>query len=280
MDKNSSLKPSDIFRYILLSLFGVTMILPLFWMITVALKDNNVLYMNPPQWIPKQFVWSNFKIGTEAIDFWTKMLNTTIVTVLSAIGQVLSCTLVGYAISRIKFPGRKLWFYLIIGSMMLPGFISMIPVFKMFTALHMYNTWIPLILPNFLGAPFFIFLIRQFMMSIPKSFDEAAKIDGAGHLDILFRILVPMIKPAITVIVLQQVMNSWNDYIGPLIYVSDAKKQLLSVGISQFISGYESTWNLFMASDILYMLPMIVLFVFAQKYFMQGLGSLNNAALK
>lgn len=269
-----------VMRYVVLIALGITMILPLLWMITVALKSNDTVFLNPPQWIPKEFVWKNFQIGTVQIDFWRKMLNTTIVAVLSVVGQVISCTLVGYAIARIKFPGRKIWFYLIIGSMMLPGFISLIPIFKLFSSLGFYNTWIPLILPNFLGAPFFIFLLRQFMMSIPKSFDEAAKMDGASHLHILFKILVPMLKPAIAVIVIQQVMSSWNDYLGPLIYIGEAEKQLLSVGMAQFTGRYASSMNLFMAADLIYMLPMLVLFIAAQKYFMQGLGSLNNAALK
>lgn len=271
---------SNIACYFILSIFAITMLLPLIWMVTVALKSSSTVFVAPPEWIPKEFVWYNFVEGTEKIDFWRRALNTFIIAVLCTIGQVISCLSVSYAIARIKFPGRRLWFYLIIGSMMLPGFVSLVPTFQIFSALGMYNTWLPLIIPSFLGAPFYTFLLRQFFYTIPLSFDEAARIDGANHLQILLKVLVPLCKPAIAVIVIMQMQASWNDYLNPLIYLIDPNKWTLSLAMGQYISQYATAWNLFMAADLIYMSPMLILFFVAQKYFMQGLGSLNNAALK
>jgi len=270
-----------IFRYILMIIFVIPMVLPLFWMISTALKSNSAVFSIPPEWIPKEFNFSNFAVGLKQIDFWRRFSNTMIISCLSVIGQIISCMMVGYALARLKFPGRKIWFYLIIGSMMLPGMVSILPVFKLFNALGFYNTWIPLILPNFLGAPFYIFMARQFMTTIPISFDEAAKIDGATRFQVLTKVITPLCKPLMATIVVMQFQASWNDYLTPLIYLLDPNKWTLSLAMGQFIGGtYGTTWNLFMAADLAYMLPMLILFFFAQDYFMQGLGSINSSGVK
>lgn len=269
-----------ILRYAALILISFTMIMPLLWMITISLKGNSAIFVNPPEWIPKEFHWENYAKATRQIDFWRKMFNTLVITGLSTLGTVVSCLCVAYALSRIKFPGRKFWFYVIIFSMMLPGMVTLIPMFKMFTAIGWYNTWLPLIVPAWFGSSFYTFLLRQNFMGLPVSFDEAAKIDGAGHLQILFKILVPISKPAIAVVVISQVLVSWNDYLNPLVYLVDSSKWTLSVAMASFSSAYSTAWNLFMSADLLYMLPLLILFFCCQKYFMQGLGSLNSAALK
>jgi multiple sugar transport system permease protein len=269
-----------IFRYVLLTLFAVSMFLPLFWMLTMSLKGEDTVFMNPPEWIPREFHFDNYARAIDYMHFGRVFINSACITLMCALGAVVSNLIVGYAIARLKFPGRKVWFYLIIGSMMLPSFVGLIPVFKLFSSLGMYNTWLPLILPAFLGSPFFVFLLRQFFLGIPMSYDESAKIDGASHLQILFRILAPMIKPAIIVIVIMQVQASWSDYLNPLIWLPDEAKWTIPLAIQSFTGSYATQWNYFMAADMLYMLPILVLFLFAQKYFMQGLGSLNNAGLK
>ena len=270
----------NIMRFAILSIGGVTMVFPLLWMLTCALKSNTSILSIPPEWIPREFVWSNFVIGLEHINFWQRFVNTTVIAVLSTVGQVLSSVMVGYALARLSFPGRKIWFYLIIGSMMLPPLVGLIPLFRLYTALGWYNTWYPLIIPNFFGSPFYIFLVRQFLMTIPSSFDEAAKIVGANHMQVLYKVLIPMIKPAITVIVIMQLQASWNDYLNPLVYIYDDDKWTLSLAVAQYIGEYAVEWNKFMAADIVYMLPMIILFFAAQRYFMKGLGSLNFSGLK
>ncbi len=271
---------SDIIRFALLAVGAVVVMLPLLWMLTVALKRNSEVFAIPPVWIPHQFAWENFVTGTQQIDFWRVFGNSVIIAVIHTIGAVVSSVLVGYGLSRIRFPGRKLWFYLFIGSMMLPGVVGMIPVFHLFTLIGWYNTWFPLIVPAFFGNPFFIFLARQYFSTISSSYDEAAKIDGANHFQILTTILVPMSKPMIITMAIMAFQGSWNDYLQPLIYIMNPKLWTLSVAMATYIGSYYTPWNLFMAADLIYMLPMVLVFFFAQKYFMQGLGTLNASGLK
>ena len=212
--------------------------------------------------------------------FWPRFANTIFITIMCVIGQVISCSLVGYGLARIKFPGRKIWFYLFVSSMMLPAMVGLIPVYRLWTGLGLLNTYWPLIIPAFLGSPFYTFLIRQFLMGVPKAFDEAAKIDGAGHLRILFQIILPIIKPAIITIVIMQFQASWNEYLSPLIYLIDGEKWTLSLAVASYSTLYAVEWNKFMATDLIYMLPSLLLFFCAQKYFMQGLGSLTTAGIK
>ncbi|WP_167747206.1 carbohydrate ABC transporter permease [Cohnella luojiensis] len=258
------------------------MIYPVLWMLTIALKPNDEVFKIPPEFLPSDFLWSNFIDATTKISFWPIFLNTSIITVAATIGAVVSSILIGYGISRINFPGRNFFFYIFLGSQMLPGMVSLVPTFVLFKSIGWYNTWYPLIVPAFLGNPFFIFLARQFFRGIPKSYDEAAKIDGAGHWKILWKVIVPMCMPMVVTMVIFQFRGSWNDYLGPLIYLGDKEMWTLSLAIKGYMGGmeYGSSWNLFMAADLIYMMPMLLLFFFAQKYFMQGLGSLNSAGIK
>jgi multiple sugar transport system permease protein len=256
------------------------MVIPLIWMITVSLKANDTIFVIPPDIFRKEFNWKNFPIAVKEMKFFQSSLNTLFITIMCVIGQLISCTLVGYGISRIRFPGRKIWFYGIIASMMLPGMIGTIPMFMLYSKLKWINSFLPLIIPAFLGAPFYTFLLRQTFMGISRSFDEAAFIDGASHLTVLFRILVPMIKPALMVIVIMVMQGTWNDYLGPLHYLHKENLWTLAIAIKTFTGQYATSWNLFMAADLLYMLPILVVFLALQRYFMGGLGSLNSAALK
>jgi multiple sugar transport system permease protein len=280
-DKKANRRVHNTIRYIIILVFCIPMILPLFWMLTTALKDNAAVFSVPPEWIPKVFMWENFTKGLEQVQFWRRFWNTTFIAILVCIGQVLSCLSVGYALARLKFPGKKIWFYLIIGSMMIPGMVTVIPVFKLFTSLGWYNTYLPLIVPAFLGAPFQTFLARQFMSTIPKSYDEAARIDGANRLQVLTKVMMPMCKPLIAVITIQAFQGAWNDYMGPLLYVKKPDSWTLALAMGQFSKGtYGTSWNLFMAADIIYMLPILIMFFFCQKYFMEGFGSMNNTGVK
>ena len=265
-------------RFVFLAAGAVTMVLPLLWMLTCALKSNTVIYSIPPQWLPTEFEWANFRSGTEQISFLPRFWNTLTITVLSTIGQIVSSTLVGYALARLRFPGKRLWFYLVIGSMMLPPLVGLIPIFHIYSSIGWYNTWLPLIVPNFLGSSFYIFMIRQFLLSVPRAFDEAAVIDGASNLTILTRVLVPMIRPALVVVMIMQVQASWNDYLLPLVYLIKPELWTLSLAVAQYITSYAIEWNKFMAADIIFMLPMLLLYFVAQRYFMEGLGSLNSSA--
>ncbi|TFE22808.1 carbohydrate ABC transporter permease [Cohnella luojiensis] len=281
--KEGNRMPLSVFlRYTLQVLGSITMIYPVLWMLTIALKPNDEVFKIPPEFLPSDFLWSNFIDATTKISFWPIFLNTSIITVAATIGAVVSSILIGYGISRINFPGRNFFFYIFLGSQMLPGMVSLVPTFVLFKSIGWYNTWYPLIVPAFLGNPFFIFLARQFFRGIPKSYDEAAKIDGAGHWKILWKVIVPMCMPMVVTMVIFQFRGSWNDYLGPLIYLGDKEMWTLSLAIKGYMGGmeYGSSWNLFMAADLIYMMPMLLLFFFAQKYFMQGLGSLNSAGIK
>lgn len=282
MGKKSKARTGLIIRYILILIFAVPMVLPLMWMFTTALKDNSAVFKVPPQWIPDTFLWENFTTGLLQIDFWSRFRNTLFLSVVISIGQVLSCMSVGYALSRLKFKGKKLWFYLIIGSMMIPGMVTMIPIFRMWTSFGFYGTWWPMILPAFLGAPFQTFLARQFMSTLPRSYDDAARIDGASRLQVLVHIIAPMCKPLITVIAIQAFQGAWNDYLTPLLYViARPEKWTLSLAVGRMSSStYGTQWNLFMAADIIYLLPILIIFFLCQNYFMEGLGSMNNSGVK
>ncbi|MCR5753554.1 MAG: carbohydrate ABC transporter permease [Acetatifactor sp.] len=269
-------------RYILIIFFGIPMIMPVLWMVTTALKDNAAVFKLPPQWIPESFHWENFTIGLARVDFWARFLNTLIIALLCMVGAIASSLSVGYALSRFRFAGRKLWFYLIIGSMMIPGMVTVMPMFRFWTRVGAYGTWWPMIIPAFLGAPFNTFLARQFLSTIPKSYDEAAKIDGAKNIQVLTRVIAPLCKPLIAYMAISAFQGAWNDYMNPLLYViSKPEKWTLSLAVARLQSGtYGAEWNLFMAADIIYFLPVLILFFFFQDYFMEGLGSMTASGVK
>ncbi|MCY9663439.1 carbohydrate ABC transporter permease [Paenibacillus alginolyticus] len=270
----------QMFRFIILLVGSISMLYPLFWMIIIALKGNDDVFSLPPDWYPKEFNWENFIIGTAQIHFWKAFSNSMIIAVICTIGQITSSILVGYGLGRLRFPGRKMWFSLFIGSLMLPGFIGLIPLFHLYTSLGWYNTWLPIIVPAYFGNASFTFLFIQFSSTIPKSFDEAAKIDGANDLRLLWSVIVPMSMPIIITMMIFSFQGSWNQYLEPVIYLVDQAKWPLAVSMASYASTWTTQWNYFMAADLLYMLPMLIIFFVGQKYFMQGLGSVNSAGLK
>jgi multiple sugar transport system permease protein len=264
----------------LIVVLAAVMMLPFFWMITTALKTNNAVYQLPPQFIPTSFDLSNFSNGMRAVHFVRLFINTAIIAALSTVGSVLSSMWVGYGLSRIRFPGRRIWFYIFVGSMMLPGIVGLLPLFRLYDSIGWYNTWLPLIVPAWFGNPFFIFLARQFYLTIPRSYDEAAKLDGAGHFTILWRIMVPLTRPVWITMAIFAFQGAWNDYLQPLVYLYSQSKWTLSLGMASFSGIYNTPWNEFMATDLIYMLPPLIIFFVAQRYFMEGLGSLGGGSLR
>ena len=270
------------FRYLVIIIFAVPMILPVLWMLSTALKDNTAVFVMPPQWIPKVLHWENFTIGLSRINFWSAFLNTLFIAVLCVTGSIVSNMMVGYALSRFRFKGRKIWFYMIIGSMMIPGMTTVMPMFRFWTAVGAYGTWWPMIIPAWLASPFVTFLTRQFLSTIPKSYDEAAKIDGASNVQVLRRIIAPLCKPLMAYMAISAFQGVWNDYMNPLLYViSKRDKWTLSLAVARLNSGtFGAEWNLFMAADIMYFLPILILFFLFQDYFMEGLGSMTASGVK
>ena len=189
---------------------------------------------------------------------------------LTIVGQVFSCSLVAYAFARLQWPGRELWFGILLATMMLPGQVTMIPVFMIFRALGWYNTLKALWVPSFFGSAFFIFMLRQFMKGIPRDLEEAAKIDGCSFFGIYWRIILPLIKPALAAVAIFTFMNTWNDFMGPLIYINDQRLYPLALGLFDFRSEHSSEYGMLMAASTLMALPVIAIFFLAQRYFIQG----------
>lgn len=282
--RQPGVNPGKISLFVLLLFLAAVMLLPFFWVLTTALKGDNDIFKVPPDFFPSQFHFENFTKGMETINFGQLFLNTLIITVLNVLGAICSSMIVGYALARIRFPGRKVWFYLFVGSMMFPAIVTLIPLFRLYLNIGWYDTWLPLIVPAFLGNPFYIFLVRQYYLTIPYDLDESAKLDGAGHFTILTRIMVPLTKPIWITMAIMAFQASWNDYLNPLVYLQDNAKWTLSVGMATFSSAFagvaNTQWNLYMATNLLYMLPPIIFFFLAQRYFMAGLGSIGNISQK
>lgn len=270
--------------------YGVTlmicsvMMLPMLWMITIALKSESAVFEIPPSFWPSEWNWDNFITGPKLIKFPRLFANTMVITALTVFGGVMASMMAGYALARLRFSGRKALFYVFVGSMLLPGVVGIIPLFQLFRDIGWYDTWLPLIVPAFLGGnPLFIFLARQYFLAVPYSLDEAAKVDGAGHFRVFFSIMLPMTRPAWIAMSILAFQASWNDYLNPLIYLNSSEKWTLALGMSSFVSSFAAQapdWSKYMATNILYMLPPLLLFLFAQRYFIQGLSSLGNTSQK
>ncbi|WP_210591908.1 carbohydrate ABC transporter permease [Streptomyces sp. GESEQ-35] len=261
-------------------LISSVMVLPILWMLTIALKGQSAVFQVPPRLLPDEFHFENFIDGPKAIHFPRLLLNSLVITGLSVLGGVMTSMMAGYALARLRFPGRRLWFYLFVGSMMLPPVVGIIPLFQLFKDIGWYDTWLPLIVPAFLGGnPLFIFLARQYFLSVPHSIDEAAKVDGAGHIRIFFSVMLPITRPAWITMAILAFQFSWNDYLNPLIYLYSSEKWPLSVGMASFVgqfAGQTPDWHLYMAANLLYMLPPLAVFFVAQRYFIQGLSALGT----
>lgn len=266
-------KRTDIAAFALVLAGALVVMVPLFWMVRTSLMDNVEINRYPPSLLPSQWLFSNYPEALTTFKFELYLKNTMLIVIPVLTGVVVTSSLAAYAFARLKFPLKDLWFTMIIGSMLMPFAVTLIPTFIAWSRLGAYNTYYPLILPAFLGGGAFnIFLLRQFMMTIPKELDESATIDGAGYIKILFRILLPLIKPAIIVVVLFTFMNVWNDLIGPVVYLSDPEKYTIAIGLNTFKGNFGATdWKSVMAASCVSVLPAILLYLLGQKYFMEGI---------
>ncbi|MCE5198110.1 MAG: carbohydrate ABC transporter permease [Armatimonadota bacterium] len=215
--------------------------------------------------------WKNYTKGLTFIPFLQELRNTLTVSILSVIGTILSCSLVAYGLAKIDWHGRNSLFIIMLSTMMLPAQVTMIPIFAIFVKLGWVDTFLPLIIPAFLGSPFFIFLLRQFFMGIPKELSEAARLDGCSEFDIYRRVVMPLSKPALATVGLFTFMGAWNDFLGPLIYLVDESKYTLSLGLAMFTGQYGNEYGMLMAVSTVVTIPIIVMFFFTQKTFIQGM---------
>ena len=257
--------------YVIAILFAILFILPLFWMISTSLKDSRQLLVYPPILFPNPQTWSNYPTALEAQPLLMFAGNSLLIAIASTFGTILSNTIIAYGFARIPWKGRDIIFIIVISTLMLPFQVVMIPLFIIFTRLHWTNTWLPLIIPAFFGNPFAIFLLRQFMKGIPLELSDAARIDGASEFGILWRIIVPISFPALVAVGLFQFLGSWNDYLGPLIYLNDIGKYPVALGLALYRNTVGITdMGVLMAATLITIIPILVLFGFAQRYFVQG----------
>ena len=265
-------------NYSILITIGVISSTPLFWMISTSLKEKGREFRFPPEWLPNPVAWNNY------IDVWPVtgihvfFLNSVMVTVLATIGTVLTCAMVAFGFARIQFPGRQFLFVLMLSTMMLPGIVTLVPQFVLFKTLGWLDTPLPLIVPFwFGGGAFFIFLVRQFMLQLPKELDEAALADGASYFRIFWNILLPLSGPALAAVAIFSTQAHWNEFLAPLIFLNSERWRTLALALRAFLVdqsafGAVSRWNLLMASGVIMLLPILILFFSAQRYFIRGVA--------
>jgi ABC-type glycerol-3-phosphate transport system permease component len=250
---------------------AAVLLLPFAWMLSTSLKGNEAVFAIPPQWIPEELRWDNYAEVFRRMPFLLYLRNTSVVTAFTIFGTVLSSSLVAYAFACLRWPGRDALFLFVVATMMLPLQVIMIPLFVLFKEFGWLNTYKPLIVPAFLGGGAFnIFVLRQFFLGIPRELFDAARIDGASEWRIYWSIALPLARPALITVALLTFMFAWNDFLGPLIYLSDQSKNTLALGLALFTGQHQTDWGVLMAASVLMMVPVVALFFFFQRYFIQG----------
>ncbi len=268
MRKNRKIR---IISYILLVVISLMMLFPFFWMVRSAFMTNREITTVPIQWIPSHFNFDNFVEAFTEDDFARYFLNSAIIVCINMVGAILSSSFIAFGFSRLKFRGRGLWFALLLSTMMIPYTVLMIPQFLIWQAVGGYNTFLPLTVPCFFGSAFNVFLVRQFYTGIPKEYDEAALVDGANYFVIYSRIILPMAKPVLCTVGVFTFMNTWNDFMGPLLYLDKPELKTVSLALQNFMGQHTSQWNLLMAVATVITVPMIAVYFAAQRYFIEGI---------
>jgi multiple sugar transport system permease protein len=249
---------------------GILFAAPFVWLVSTSLKTPSQIFVLPPQWIPDPFVWQNYPDALTYIPFFRYMGNTFYIALFNVAALTASSSYIAYGFARIRWPGRNILFSVLLSTLMIPYAVTLIPTFLIFRQLGWVGTYHPLTIPALFGDAFSIFLLRQFYMTIPQELSEAARIDGAGEFAIYWRIILQLSKPALATIALFTFMFNWNDLLGPLIYLSDKDSYTLALGMNGFFSRAGTEWALLMAASTVMILPIIVLFFFAQRTFIQG----------
>jgi multiple sugar transport system permease protein len=262
-------------KHAALLLFSFFFILPWFWMVTTSLKTQGQVVEIPIRWIPDPVYWINypnafFRDPNQPLLLYIQ--NSLFICVLSVIGAILSNTMVAYGFSRVSWPGRDIVFIIVLATLMLPFPVIMIPLYLFWRGLQLTNTYWPLIAPTWLASPYFIFLLRQFFLGIPQELSDAARIDGASELRILWQVILPLARPAIAVIAMFQFIGAWNDFLGPLIFLQDKSKFTIALGLRNMQNAYGlSNFGEIMAASTITILPIVIIFFVAQRTFIQGI---------
>jgi len=259
-------------EYLVIWGIALLLLIPFAWMVSSSLKTPAEVFQTPMTWIPEPVQWANYIKAFEAMPVLLYTRNTLIITFLSIVGYLTSGSMVAYAFARMRWPGRDIWFIILLSTMMLPPQVTIIPLFVIFRQLHWINTYYPLVVPAYLtGWPFFIFLMRQFFLTIPDELAEAARVDGAGHLQIYRSIILPLSKPVLATVAIFAFLLHWNDFFGPLIYLTDDNKFTLALGLMAFASRHQNEWSILMAVSLIMLLPTLLVFLFCQRYFIEGI---------
>jgi ABC-type glycerol-3-phosphate transport system permease component len=256
--------------YVLLIGLAIPFLLPFGWMIATSLKKSEDVFVYPPTFFPNSFEWRNYISGWTVLPFNTFLKNSLIVTLANVIGNLISCSLVAYGFARLRGRGRDFLFLLLLATLMIPREVTIVPRFLLFQRVGLINTLWPLILPAWFGYPFFIFLLRQFFMSIPQDLDEAARIDGASSLRILTSVILPLSKPALATVAVFAFIGNWTNILDPLIYIRSQELYTLALGLNLFRGVNLIQFNWLMAVSIVTLLPVLVVFFLSQRLFVQG----------
>jgi multiple sugar transport system permease protein len=258
--------------YALVAGGGLLMVIPFLWMVSTSLKTTAQSMAFPPEWWPAPFVWGNYARIWDFMPFFTFLLNSVKIAFFVVCGQLLTCSLAGYAFAKLRFPGRRALFLVLLSTMMIPSEVTLIPVFVIMKSLGWINTHYSLIVPAFFGSVFGTFLLRQFFLTLPNDLEDAARIDGCSPFGIYWRIMLPLAKPSLATLAIFTFMGTWNDFMRPLIYLSDMDKMTLPVGLALISNHQDIRIPLIMAGAMLSLLPIVVFYVCGQKYFVRGIA--------
>jgi ABC-type glycerol-3-phosphate transport system permease component len=245
---------------------------PFFWLVSTSFKTDAAMFRLPPQWWPNPLTFEHYQNVFVLLPFFRYLLNTLIIVVVSTTGTLISCSMAAYAFSRLHWPDRAMFFGLVLATMMIPGQVTSIPLFILFSKIHWIDTFLPLTVPSFFGSAFFIFLLRQFFATLPEELLEASRLDGASEWQIFQRIVLPLSKPALLTVTIFSVLGAWNDFMGPLIYLTSESKRTLALGLAHLNSVQSTEWGVLMAAALIMTLPAILLFLVAQRFFIEGIA--------
>lgn len=260
-------------RYGLVIALALVFSFPFLVMVTTAFKPDGEIFTAPPQLWPQAWTLDHFASALNQFPFWRYLGNTVLLAGLSVIGTLIASPLVAYSLAKLNWPGRDALFVCVLATMMLPPQVTLIPIYMMWNGLGATNSYIPLVVPTLLGTPFFIFLIRQFLMSIPNELLEAAKMDGASEFRVYWDIVLPIARPALVTSAVFQFVWTWTDFLNPLIYLNDESSYTLSIGLYSFLGAHGVQWGPLMAACVLFTLPAVFIFIFGQRYFIGGVAA-------
>lgn len=259
--------------YAAMAALSVAFLVPLVWLVSTSLKPLGQVFEYPPVWIPDPVQWSNYGEAVDRAPLVQWLKNTATIAAFAVVGNVVTSSLVAFGFARLQFPGRNILFILLLSTMMLPDVVLLVPQFALFRELGWIDTFLPLIVPTFFGGGAFnIFLVRQFYLTIPRDFDEAARLDGATNWQIWRQILLPLSAPVLTAVAIFSFVNHWNDFMGPLIYLQSEENKTLALGLRAFVSPTDASWNISMAASMFLVVPVLVIFFFGQRFFVRGVS--------